>query len=55
MRRMQMSANVGGECAVQSRLEKNDEIPATGRSPTNATAEGKVAMSCWAEADFASG
>ncbi len=41
-----MSASVGGECAVQSRLEKTDEFPAAAHTPTNVTAEGKVAMFC---------
>ncbi len=41
-----MSASGGGECAVQSRLEKTEEVPAAGHSRTNATAEGKVAMFC---------
>jgi xanthine/CO dehydrogenase XdhC/CoxF family maturation factor len=52
---MQVSASVGGECVVQSLLEKTREVLATGSSPTNATEERKVAMFCWAEADFASG
>jgi len=46
MRRMQVSASVGGECAVQSLLEKTREVLTTGSSPTNATEEGKVAMFC---------
>ncbi len=50
-----MSASIGGECAVQSRLDKTDDVPAAGSNPTNATAEGKVAMCCCTEADFASG
>jgi len=41
---MQMSASGGGECAVQSRLEKTDEFPAAGHSPDKATAKGKVAL-----------
>ena len=48
---MQISASVGGECAVQSLLEKIDEAPVTGLSPAIATTEGKVAT----EPDLASG
>ena len=41
-----MSASGGGECAVQSRLEKVDEVSAAGPNPMTTTAEGKVATLC---------
>ncbi len=41
-----MSASGGGECAVQSRLEKIDEVPAVGFIPATATMEGKAATLC---------
>ena len=46
MRRMQMSASGGGECAEQSRLEKIDDVSAAGLARTTAMAEGTVAMPC---------
>ena len=50
-----MSASIGGECPVQSRLEKINDVPAVGVSAESATTEGKVAMLCWSEPDLASG
>ena len=41
-----MSASVGGECAVQSRLKKTDEIRSEEINPATPTTEGKVAMLC---------
>jgi len=41
-----MSVSIGGECAVQSRLEKTDEDSAAEIGPETATAEGKVATLC---------
>jgi len=41
-----MSASVGGECAMQSRLEKIDDVTAAGLNPMTTTAEGKVATLC---------
>jgi hypothetical protein len=52
---MQMSASVGGEFALQSRLEKTEAFSATGHNPANATTEGNVAAFCLSEPDFASG
>jgi len=43
---MQMSASGGGECAVQSRLEKIDEVPAAGFNAATAATEGKAATLC---------
>ena len=54
MRRMQVSASRGGECAAESSNEKNDEAIATGVN--NASALWKdTATFCWSETDFASG
>jgi hypothetical protein len=41
-----MSASGGGECAVQSRLDKIVDVSAPGTNPTTATKEGKVATVC---------
>lgn len=41
-----MSARVGGECAVQSRLENTNEVSAVGISAETTITEGKVAMLC---------
>lgn len=41
-----MSASGGGECAVQSRLEKINDVSAAGISRATATKEGKVATVC---------
>jgi hypothetical protein len=43
---MQMSASAGGECAVQSRLEKIGDVAKAGLSLATETTEGKVAMLC---------
>ena len=46
MSRIQMSASIGGECAVQSRLEKINEATAAGLSPATTSTEAKFATFC---------
>jgi hypothetical protein len=47
MRRMQMSASGGGECAIHSALEKKcDSVAATWVTSVTATVEGMALIFC---------
>jgi len=57
MRRMQMSASGGGECAVDSALKRgrSDSLAGSGVANATATVAGMALMFCWSAPDFAKG
>lgn len=56
MRRIQMSANGAGECAVHSTLEEiGDAVAFAWLSAVNAATAGRATMFCWPEPDLANG